>query len=215
MATTPERRHIVVGLSGASGIRYGIRLIETLVRLDWQVHLLVTPAAWRVLQEEEGLQGVGSSSPLTDWLALPPEVAASHITTYNIRDIAAKPASGTFRAHAMVVMPASMKTCAAIATGLTDDLLGRCADVFLKERRPLVLVPRETPFSLVHLRNLTMLCEAGAHIVPAMPGFYCDPKTIDDLLDFMVMKVLNLMGIEHDVAMTWEGPRALRPPATG
>jgi 4-hydroxy-3-polyprenylbenzoate decarboxylase len=203
--------HIVVGISGASGIRYGIRLVETLVQLDWHVHLMVTPAAWRVMQEEENLKGVGTSSPLTDWLAVSPGQAKSQITMYNIRDIAAGPASGTFGARAMIIMPASMKTCGAIAHGVSDDLLGRCADVFLKERRPLVVVPRETPLSLIHLRSLTALAEAGAHVVPAMPGFYCEPKTIEDLLDFMVMKVLNLLEIGHRIEMKWEGPRARRP----
>lgn len=197
-------RHLVVGISGASGTRYGMRLIETVVRLGWKVHLIVTNSGWRVMQEEEGL-AVGSTSPLTAWLKLTDE-QASAITTYNIRDIAAKPASGTFRARAMIVMPASMKTCAGIAHGYSDDLLGRCADVFLKERRPLVLVPRETPLSAIHLRNLLTLAEAGAHVVPAMPGFYCQPKSMDDLLDFMVMKVLNLLEIDHDIRMTWEGP---------
>lgn len=200
-----DERHIVVGISGASGVRYGIRLVETLVRLGWRVHLLVTKSGWRVMQEEEGL-AVGSTSPLTAWLNLTEEQIRS-ITVYNIADIAARPASGTFRARAMIVIPASMKTCAALAHGYSDDLLSRCADVFLKERRPLVVVPRESPLSAIHLRNLLTLAEAGAHVVPAMPGFYCQPKTLDDVVDFMVMKVLNLLDIDHNIAMTWEGPR--------
>lgn len=203
--------HIVVGISGASGIRYGRRLVEVLARLGWTVHLLVTPSAWRVMQEEEGLHGVGAGSPLTDWLSITPE-QAERVQRYNIRDIAAKPASGTFRARAMIVIPASMKTCAAIAHGYTDDLLARCADVFLKERRPLVIVPRETPLSVIHLRNLLTLAEAGAHVLPAMPGFYCSPRTIDDLVDFLVMKTLNVLQIDHDIAQTWEGPRPRSTP---
>ncbi|MBI1290877.1 UbiX family flavin prenyltransferase [bacterium] len=200
-------RHIVVGISGASGVRYGIRFVETLVRGGWTVHLMVTNSGWRVMQEEEKL-AVGSRSPLTDWLRITEEQAIKQVVVYNIRDIAARPASGTFKATAMVVIPASMKTCAAIAHGYSDDLLSRCADVFLKERRPLAIVPRETPLGLIHLRNLTTLAEAGAHIIPAMPGFYCQPQTIDDLLDFMVMKVLNVLGIEHDLKLSWEGPSA-------
>ncbi len=205
---TPEK-HLVVGISGASGIRYGIRFVEHATRLGWTVHLMVTASGWRVMQEEENLPGVGSSSPLTDWLHLGPE-QQPRIVRYGIRDIAAKPASGTFGARAMVVIPASMKTCAAIAHGYSDDLLTRCADVFLKEARPLVLVPRETPLGLIHLRNLTALSEAGAHIVPAMPGFYTNPETLDDLLDFMSVKVFNLLGIEHDLGMRWDGPRNAR-----
>ncbi len=202
--------HIVVGISGASGVRYGMRLIERLVALRWHVHLLVTRSAWRVMQEEEGLAGVGASSPLTSWLKISEEDAAALVTLYNVGDIAARPASGTFRARAMIVMPASMKTCAGIAHGYSDDLLSRCADVFLKERRPLVIVPRETPLSAIHLRNMLTLAEAGAHLVPAMPGFYSDPRTIDDLVDFMAMKVLNLLEIDHQIGMEWKGPRGER-----
>lgn len=205
-----ERQHIVVGISGASGVRYGIHFVEKLIALNWHVHLIVTQAAWRVMQEEENLPGIGSSSALTDWLQISQNQSSEQITAYNIRDIAARPASGTFRARALVIIPASMKTCASIAHGVSDDLLGRCADVFLKERRPLVVVPRETPLSSIHLRNLLTLSEAGAHIVPAMPGFYCEPRTVDDLLDFMTMKLLNLLDIPHDLPLEWEGPRGKR-----
>ncbi|MCC5875028.1 MAG: UbiX family flavin prenyltransferase [Candidatus Sumerlaeia bacterium] len=198
--------HIVVGISGASGVRYGIRLVEVLVRAGWQVHLLVTPSAWRVMQEEEGLDGVGPAAPLEKWLNLP-EGGAAQVLQYKIKDIAARPASGTFRARAMIIMPTSMKTLAGIAHGYTDDLLTRCADVFLKERRPLVLVPRETPLNSIHLENMLKLAQAGAHMVPAMPGFYCQPDTLDDIVDFMVAKVLNLLQIDHDIEMEWKGPR--------
>lgn len=206
-----NERHIVIGISGASGVRYGIRMVERLVALGWHVHLIVTQSAWRVMQEEEGIEGVGSTAPLTSWLNLTEQQAAAQITTYNIRDIAARPASGTFRAHAMIVIPASMKTVAAMAHGYADDLLVRCADVFLKERRPLIVVPRETPLGVIHLQNMLELARAGAHIAPAMPGFYCNPETIEDLVDFMVMKTLNLAGIDHDLPLEWEGPRKQRP----
>lgn len=206
-----NERHIVIGISGASGVRYGIRMVERLVALGWHVHLIVTQSAWRVMQEEEGIEGVGSTAPLTCWLNLTEQQAAAQITTYNIRDIAARPASGTFRAHAMIVIPASMKTVAAMAHGYADDLLVRCADVFLKERRPLIIVPRETPLGVIHLQNMLELARAGAHIAPAMPGFYCNPETIEDLVDFMVMKTLNLAGIDHDLPLEWEGPRKQRP----
>ena len=207
---TDQERHLVVGISGASGVRYGMRLVERVVALGWHVHLIVTPSAFRVMQEEENITGVGASSPLGQWLRLPEEQLGKQVTLYNIRDIAARPASGTFRAKAMIVIPASMKTCAGIAHGYTDDLLTRCADVFIKERRPLAIVPRETPLSTIHLQNLLTLAQAGAHIVPAMPGFYCEPRTLDDMIDFMVMKVLNLLGIEHDIPMAWDGPRKQR-----
>lgn len=198
-------KRIVVGLSGASGTIYGVRLVETLVRLGWEVHLLVTTSTWKVMQAEMGIEGASPSTPLTKWLNITSEQAAEQVFTYNIRDIAAPMASGTFKAEVMVIMPASMKTVAAIAHGYSDNLLTRCADCFLKERRPLVIAPRETPLSVIHLRNLTTLAEAGAHVVPAMPGFYHQPRSIDNLVDFMVMKVLELAGIEHDFSMEWKG----------
>ncbi|MCB2156227.1 UbiX family flavin prenyltransferase [bacterium] len=201
-------KRIVVGISGASGIVYGTRLVETLVHLRWEVHLLVTSSAWKVMQSEMGLSAAGPGMALTDWLDITAEQADAQIRTYNNRDIAAPMASGTFRAHAMIVMPASMKTVAAMAHGYSDNLLTRCADCFLKEKRPLLVVPRETPFSLIHLRNLTTLAEAGAHIIPAMPGFYHDPQTVDDLVNFMVMKVLESAGIDNEFAMEWKGPRS-------
>jgi 4-hydroxy-3-polyprenylbenzoate decarboxylase len=200
-----EANRVVVGLAGASGTVYGIRLIERLVELDHEVHLLVSASTWKVMQAELGLRGLGPSSALPEWIPGDPERLARQVHSYNIRDIAAPMASGTFRARGMIVMPASMKTVAAIAHGYSDNLLTRCADCFLKERRPLVVVPRETPLSTIHLRNLLTLAEAGAHVVPAMPGFYHQPETIDDLVDFMVMKVLELLGIEHRYSMAWQG----------
>ncbi len=202
---TPDPKRIVVGMAGASGTIYGQRLLEKLVGLGWEVHLLVSSSAWRVMQAELGIRGVGPSTPLTGWLSIGEEEARRQVHTHNIRDIAAPMASGTFRARGMIIMPCSMKTVAALATGYSDNLLSRCADCFLKERRPLVIVPRETPLSLIHLRNLTTLAEAGAHIVPAMPGFYNNPRTIEDLADFMVMKVLELLRIEHDYDLAWKG----------
>jgi 4-hydroxy-3-polyprenylbenzoate decarboxylase len=202
---TPDPKRIVVGMAGASGTIYGQRLVEKLVGLGWEVHLLVSASTWKVMQAELGIRGVGPSTPLTEWLSISEEQARQQIHTYNIRDIAAPMASGTFRARGMIIMPCSMKTVAAMATGYSDNLLSRCADCFLKERRPLVIVPRETPLSLIHLRNLTTLSEAGAHIVPAMPGFYNNPRTIADLADFMVMKVLELLQIEHDYDLAWKG----------
>jgi 4-hydroxy-3-polyprenylbenzoate decarboxylase len=202
---TPDPKRIVVGMAGASGTIYGQRLIQKLVGLGWEVHLLISSSTWKVMQAEMGIRGVGPSTPLTEWLPISEEEARRQIHTYNIRDIAAPMASGTFRARGMIIMPCSMKTVAAMATGFSDNLLSRCADCFLKERRPLVIVPRETPLSLIHLRNLTTLAEAGAHIVPAMPGFYSNPRTIEDLVDFMVMKVLELLDIEHDYDLAWKG----------
>lgn len=203
-------QRMVVGISGASGVVYGKRLVEMLARLDWEVHLLVSASTWKVLQAEEGIEGVSPSSPLTDWLDVSPE-EASRITTYNIRDIAAPMASGTFQARGMIIAPCSMKTLAALAHGYSDNLLTRCADCFLKERRPLIIAPRETPLSVIHLENMLAVARAGAHVVPAMPGFYHNPRTIDDLVDFMAMKLLELAGVDHGLdAMRWQGMRQRR-----
>ncbi len=198
-------KRIVVGISGASGTIYGSRLVEKLVTLEWDVHLLVSSSAWKVMQAEMGIAGAGPGLELDKWLNLTSEQIKQFIRTYNIRDIAAPMASGTFQASGMVVAPCSMKTIAAIAHGYSDNLLTRCADCFLKERRPLVLVPRETPLSSIHLRNMLTISESGGQILPAMPGFYHQPNTIDDLVDFIVMKTLESLNIPHDFQMQWKG----------
>lgn len=200
-------RTLVVGISGASGIPYAVRFVEMALRLGHRVHLVVSSGAWRVMQEECAFPNAGPAAPLASWLVNTTEEERARIVYHQVRDIAAAPASGTFRADAMVVIPASMKTLAGLASGYSDNLLLRAGDVFLKERRPLVLVPRETPLSLIHLRNMVTLAEAGAHILPAMPGFYSRPRTIDDMVDFICMKVFDVLGIAHDIPGAWTGPR--------
>lgn len=201
-------KNIVVGLSGASGTIYGLRLMHYLIELGWHVHLLVSSSTWKVMAAELNMPGVSPSTPISDWLGIAQEICDRQISTYNIRDIAAPMASGTFRSHGMVVVPASMKTVAALAHGYSDNLLTRCADCFLKERRKLVIVPREAPLSTIHLRNLLTLSECGAQILPAMPGFYHNPKTLEELVDFMVMKILDSLDIDHPLTtMHWKGPK--------
>ncbi|MGF1573670.1 MAG: UbiX family flavin prenyltransferase [Sumerlaeia bacterium] len=201
---------IVVGLSGASGTIYGIRLIQYLLNLGWHVHLLISSSTWKVMAAEMSMPGVSPSTPMSEWLNVPQSVIEQQISIYNIRDIAAPMASGTFRSHGMVVVPASMKTVAAMAHGYTDNLLTRCADCFMKERRRLVIVPREAPLSTIHLRNLLTLSECGAQILPAMPGFYHNPTSLDDLVDFMVMKILDSLDIDHSLTnLHWKGPKHL------
>ncbi len=200
-------RTLVVGISGASGSIYAIRFLERALRLGHAIHLVVTPSAWRVMQEECGLAGVGAGAPLSSWLrgASPGELG--RVTCHGNKDIGAPPASGTFRADAMVVIPASMKTVAGLAHGYSEDLLLRAGDVFIKERRPLVVVPRETPLSAIHLRNMAILADAGVHVLPAMPGFYHDPRSVEDLVDFVVMKVFDVLGMEHQLPHAWRGGR--------
>ena len=183
---------LVVGISGASGPQYGIRLLQALRDSgSVEVHLIVTAAAKRTIQLEAGID------PMTvDGLAN---------AAYDPSDVAAAVSSGSFQTAGMVVIPCSMSALAAIAHGYSDDLLTRAADVTLKERRRLVLVPRETPLSLIHLRNMVAATEAGAVILPPVPAFYHSPRTIEDMLDHTVGKVLDQFEIEHGLFRRWRG----------
>lgn len=199
MSGAGKRRGWVVGLTGASGAQYGVRLCERLLDLGIPVHLIITDAGWRVLKEEMDWDAGRRRETLADKLG----GRNAGFTYYPVQDIGAAVASGTFRVEGMVVAPCSMGTLAAIAHGLSDNLLERAADVTLKEGRRLVLVPRETPVHAIHLQNMLELSRMGAAIVPASPGFYHRPQTIDDLIDFLVGKVLDIMGIEHEGYKRW------------
>lgn len=185
-----EKPRILMGVSGASGMPYAGRLAEVLAQKA-ELHMVLTPAAGRVLAAEMGQK--------TDALT-----AHAH-RVYDESDIAAGPASGSFPLSAMVVCPCSMNTLAALAAGLGHTLLHRAADVTLKERRPLVLVVRETPFNRTHLQNMLTLHDAGATILPAMPAFYHQPQTIGDLVDHLVGRILHQLGITNDLAQPWLG----------
>ncbi|MEM0322336.1 MAG: UbiX family flavin prenyltransferase [Thermoprotei archaeon] len=184
---------LVVGLSGGSGIVYGVRFLQVLRELNIETHLIFTAAAKKTLVLE------------TDYSVSQVEALATRV--YGVSDISAAPSSGSFKTDGMVVIPCSMKTLAGIASGYADNLLLRAADVTLKERRPLILVLRETPLNIIHLENMLRAARAGAIIAPAMPAFYHRPKTIDDLLDHQIGKVLDLLGIEHNLFERWEGPQ--------
>lgn len=194
----------VVVITGASGSVYGLKLVEQLLAAGQAVTLIVTKAGREVMAYETGFSLPESSAGAADAVARFLEVTApSQLRVVPTGDLFDASASGSARIDGMVVCPASMGFCGSIASGLASDLPERAADVMLKERRPLVLVPRETPFSLVHLRNLTALAEAGAVILPAAPAFYNRPGTIDDLVDFVVGKVLDQLGIEHQLSRRW------------
>lgn len=210
-ATSSSQNPFLVGLTGASGVVYGVRLVQVLVRLGCRVDVIFSDGAKRVFAEEE----LAPAELVRDPLALLglSDAEAKQVRLFPLRDIGALPASGTYPTRGMIVCPASMKTCAAIAHGYSDNLITRAAEVTLKERRTLVLVPRETPLSLIHLRNLTSLAEAGAIIVPAMPGFYHRPKTLDELIDFQVMKILDVLGVDHKIPHAWQPRRDLAPPS--
>ena len=189
---------IVVAITGASGAPYAVRLLEALVAARRPVWLVVSSHGFRLLATESDIGSIE---------ALRTRVGAAgwdaHVTVFDDNDRGARPASGSARAAAMVICPCSMGTMSAIATGASRSLVERAADVALKERRPLVLVPRETPLSLVHLENMVRVTQAGAVVLPAAPGFYHRPEAIADLVDFIVARILDRLGVEHDVGRRW------------
>lgn len=196
---------ITVALTGASGMAYGLRLVESLVRAKAGVYLLYSQAAHVVAKQELGI-------------ALPPRAADAErlfcerysaergqLRVFGREDWFAPVASGSNPADAMAICPCTMGTLAAVAAGLSDSLIERAADVTLKEGRKLILVPRETPFSALHLENMLKLSRAGAVILPANPGFYHHPKTVEQLVDFVVARVLDHLAIEHGLMQRWGG----------
>ena len=185
-------KRIVVGISGASGAVYGIRFLELLRRLpDVETHLVVSDPAKRTIVEE------------TDWAVK--DVLALATRCYDNKDIGAAIASGSFKTDGMVIVPCSVRAAASVAHCLADNLLTRAADVILKEGRPLILVVRETPLHLGHLRVLTALAEMGAVILPPMPAFYNRPKQIEDLVDHTLARVLDRLGLPQQLITEWQG----------
>ena len=188
----PEQRRLLVAITGASGAVYGLRLLQTLETVpDMETHLVVSDAGWQTLHHELHA-GPQTLRPLVHQL-------------HDAADIGAGPASGSFRCSGMVVAPCSMRTLAAIAHGLSDNLLTRAADVVLKERRRLVLMARETPLHLGHLRNMVSVTEMGAIVCPPVPAFYMHPQTVADIVDASVARVLDLLSVAHALNKRWEG----------
>lgn len=194
-------KHFVVAITGASGSIYGLRLVSELLRSGMRVSLILSSAGRQVLNHETGLEW---SAELSEQRHQVQEYFASiAVDCLAIDDFWAGAASGSAAADAMVVAPCSMGTVGRIAAGLSGNLLERAADVMLKEHRRLILVPRETPFSSIHLENLLRLSQAGAIILPAMPGFYHGPNQIDDLVDFVVGKILDQLDVQHSLFTRW------------
>lgn len=186
------RRRIIVAISGASGAVYGVRLLQILHETPGvETHLVVSNAGWRNVAEEHGLQR--------------PAIESLAHQVHDVANVGASIASGSFQCSGMVVAPCSMRSLAAIAHGLSDNLLTRAADVVLKERRRLVLMVRESPLHLVHLRNMTSVTEMGAIVCPPLPAFYLRPQTVDDVVDFSVARVLDLLDVPHTLAGRWQG----------
>ena len=197
------KRSVALAITGASGALYATRTLAALLERGCQVELIVTEYGRRLLRDELG--DAAAVERLTDYLAgkYGEVVRNGTYTLYSNRDLGARIASGSQDCEAMAVVPCSMKTLAGIAHGLSRTLVERAADVMLKERRTLVIVPRETPMSLPQLRNMTLCAEAGAVVLPAMPAFYQMPKTLDDLADFMAGKILSALGFSHELYPKW------------
>jgi 4-hydroxy-3-polyprenylbenzoate decarboxylase len=200
MATTD----LVVALTGASGSPYGVRLLEVLLRAGRTVHLTMSPAAVQVLEQELSRRVRLDRFELRDLLGDAADLAGpGQVHYHDYRDYRAGIASGSFLTGGMVICPCSMGTAAAIAHGLSQNLIHRAADVHLKERRKLILTPRETPLGVVQLRNLTLCAEAGAVVLPAMPAFYTRPQSLQDLVDFLVGRICDQLGVAHDLLRRW------------
>ncbi len=179
----------VVGISGASGVGYGIRLLQVLQ--GSVIHLVITDSARKIIEVE------------TNFSPEDVEDLADHV--YAEDDFTAPIASGSYRFDAMVIIPCSMKTLAGVASGMSDNLIGRSAEICLKDRRKLVMVPRETPLSLIQLRNMVSVTEAGAVVLPACPAFYSRPQNLEDLIDVLVGRVLDSIGVENNLYPRWKG----------
>ena len=197
-STIDHRPPIVLAITGASGAPYAVRLLEVLARAQVPVELIISSHGWRLLETESGIVDDKQLKAATggDW---------SSVTVYPDNDRGARPASGSHRTAGMVICPCSMGTVSAIAQGSSRSLVERAADVTLKERRKLILVPRETPLSLIHLRNLTAVTEAGAVVIPAAPGFYHRPSAIDQLVDFIVQRIVDQLGLDITLTPRWNG----------
>jgi 4-hydroxy-3-polyprenylbenzoate decarboxylase len=194
----PGPRRIVVAITGATGAIYGVQLLRRLAAVPGvETHLVISDAATLTLHQEVGLQRRDVE-------------ALAHVVHRN-REIGASIASGSFQTDGMVIAPCSMKTLAAVAHGLSDNLIARAADVVLKERRRLILMVRETPFNLAHLRNMTAVTEMGGIVFPPLPSFYHRPATIAEMVDHTVARVMDLLGVTNDLAPRWGGMNGATP----
>lgn len=201
----PDQRSIALAITGASGAIYATRTVAALLERGCHLELIVSEYGRRLLRDELGDEA--SVDKLAQYLGKTygEGVRAGSWTLHSNKDLGAKIASGSQNCAGMVIVPCSMKTLAGVAHGLSRNLVERAADVMLKERRALIIVPRETPMSLPQLRNMVLCAEAGATIMPAMPAFYQMPKTLDDLADFIAGKILSALGFTHDLYPSWKG----------
>lgn len=197
---------LILGISGASGLIYAVRTLKYLLEAGYEIDLIASKATYMVWQAEQNIR-MPPEPDLQEqfWREQAGVAIGGKLQCHRWSDIGATIASGSFRTLGMVIIPCSMSTVAKLAAGLSSDLLERAADVQLKEGRSLVIVPRETPFSLIHLRNLTTLAEAGVRIVPAIPAWYHNPQTIEDLVDFVIARTLDQLDIDCVPLTRWQG----------
>ncbi len=198
-----KNMHIVLAITGASGSVYGLRLGQELLRAGHRLTMLITNAGFDVIRHETGLEWRGGEEEVTGFLRDYFEDRELRLDYWGMNNFIAPVASGSSAPDAMALCPCSMGTLSRIACGNSGNLVERCADVMLKERRPLVVVPRETPLNDIHLENMLRLSRAGARIVPAMPAFYHGPATVDDMVNFVVGKVMDGLGIGHSLYRRW------------
>lgn len=213
MPTISSPRTVTLALTGASGMAYGMRLLETLLGADVRVYLLYSQAAQLVAHQELGLAFPTRAREATAFFRERFGAAEGALQAFSRDDWFAPVASGSNPADAMVICPCTMGTLGAVAAGLADNLIERAADVMLKERRPLILVPRETPLSAIHLENMLRLAHAGAVILPADPGFYHRPQRVEDLVDFVVARVLDQLRVLHSLTARWGASASPASPA--
>ncbi len=192
-----------VAMTGASGAPYGLRVLETLVRSGHHLYVTISGDGLAILNDETGLKLKGSETDIQNGLVRHLGAKEEQLRYFDENNLYAPIASGSSKSDGMVIVPCSMKALAAIANGFASNLIERAADVTIKERRNLVIVPRETPVSPIHLRNMLTLSEAGCRLIPAMPAFYHHPKNIRDLVDFVAARVLDALGVENDLAPRW------------
>jgi 4-hydroxy-3-polyprenylbenzoate decarboxylase len=202
---TGDRRHLAIAITGASGAIYAARTVAALLARDFHLDLVVSDYGRRLLLEELGPEARADRFQAYLVERYGDSAARGDLVLHSNRDLGSSLASGGTRAEALVVVPCSMKTLAGVAHGLSENLIERAADVMLKERRRLVLVPRETPMSLIALRNMVLCAEAGATILPAMPAFYQQPQSLEDLGGFIAGKILNALGLDQDLFPAWTG----------
>jgi len=204
----PPASRFAVCFSGGSGIAYGLRFVEVLLQLGHEVHLCATGAAIRVLVHEAGAN-LDLQRP--DLASLFPVALRARLRVHALEAVEAAPASGSAGIVATIVVPCSMGTLARVAHGFSSNLVERAADVAIKEGRPLIVVPRETPLSVLHLQNMLELARLGVIVLPAMPGFYHRPQTVSDLVDFVVGKILDRLGVPHQLVARWQTPAPKSP----